>query len=160
MKANEPTMPGLLMSRIQKVSASLKALFLVAAVISALVSLSATIVMLESYSNEKLQDAVSLLFWAAVYWCAYRLFRACSGGHLFSLEVVRNLRRIGGLGILLGLEEGVTYFVEGIGDIPLWSDLIFLPCYAFSIVPGIAFLCIAWILDEGRKMQEERELTV
>ena len=56
--------------------------------------------------------------------------------------------------------DGIRHFVEGIGDIPLWSDLIFLPCYAFSIVPGIAFLCIAWILDEGRKMQEERELTV
>jgi hypothetical protein len=160
MNANEITMPGRLMSRIQKVSASLKALFLVAAVISALVSLSATVVMLESYSNEKLQDAVSLLFWAGVYWCAYRLFRACSGGQFFSVEVVRNLRRIGGLGILLGLEEGVAYFAQGVGDIPLWSDLIFVPFYAFSIVPGIAFLCIAWIMDEGRKIQEEQALTV
>lgn len=160
MNANEKKLPGSLTLRIQKVSAGLKTLFLIAAVMCGLVSLAATVAMLESYDGEKLEDATSLMIWAALYWCAYKLFRSCSRGSLFSPEVVRNLRRIGGLGVLLGLVEGGISFAQAFHDIPLWSDLMFLPCYTFSIVPGIAILCIAWIMDEARKIREEQELTV
>ena len=160
MNTNETKLPGILVARIQKVSAGLKMLFLVAAIISTLVGFCATITMLESYDGEKLEDATGLLIWAALYWCAYKLFRACSRGNLFSAEVVRSLRRIGGLAILLGLVDGGISFALAFHDTPLWSDLMFLPCYAFSIVPGVAFLCVAWIMDEGRKIREEQELTV
>ena len=160
MNANESKLPVILLARIQKVSAGLKTLFLIAAVISTVVGICATITMFESYDGEKLEDATGLLIWAALYWCAYKLFRACSCGNLFSAEVVRNLRRIGGLGILLGLVEGTISFARALHDIPLWLDLMVLPFYSFSIVPGVAFLCIAWIMDEGRKIREEQELTV
>ena len=160
MNANDTKLPGILVARIQKVSTGLKTLFLIATIISALVGLCATMVMLESYDGEKLEDATGLLIWAALYWCAYKLFRACSRGNLFSAEVVRNLRRIGGLGILLGLVEGIISFASAFHDIPLWLDLMVLPFYSFSIVPGVAFLCVAWIMDESRKIREEQELTV
>ncbi len=160
MNANETKLPGLLVARIQKVSAGLKTLFLIAAVVSAVVSVCATITMFESYDGEKLEDATSLVIWAALYWCAYKLFRACSRGNLFSAEVVRSLRCIGGLAILLGLAEGSISFASAFHDIPLWLDLMVLPFYSFSIVPGVAFLCVAWIMDEGRKIREEQELTV
>jgi hypothetical protein len=160
MNANDTKLPGILVARIQKVSTGLKTLFLIAAIISTLVGFCATITMLESYDGEKLEDATGLLIWAALYWCAYKLFRACSRGNLFSTEVVRSLRRIGGLGILLGLVEGIISFASAFHDIPLWLDLMVLPFYSFSIVPGVAFLCVAWIMDEGRKIREEQELTV
>jgi hypothetical protein len=160
MNSNETKLPGILVARIQKVSAGLKMLFLIAAVVSVAVGICATITMWESYDGEKLEDATDLLIWAALYWCAYKLFRACSRGNLFSAEVVRSLRRIGGLAILLGLSEGIISFGRGFHDIPLWSDLLLLPFYSFSIVPGVAFLCVAWIMDEGRKIREEQELTV
>lgn len=148
------------MNRIQKASTGLKILFLIAAVGTALLSFPATITMLESYDGEKLDDVLSLLIWSAIYWCAYRLFRQCSRGCFFSVATVRSLRRIGGLAIAVGLADGIISFAGAFHDIPHWVDLIFLPCYSFSIVPGIAFLCIAWIMDEGRKIQEEQELTV
>jgi hypothetical protein len=160
MNANESKLPGILLARIQKVSAGLKTLFLIAAIVSTVVGLCATITMLESYDGEKLENATGLLIWAALYWCAYKLFQVCSRGNVFSAEVVRNLRRIGGLAILLGLAEGFISFGRAFHDVPLWMDLILLPFYSFSIVPGVAFLCVAWITDEGRKIQEEQELTV
>ncbi|HEX4350428.1 MAG TPA: DUF2975 domain-containing protein [Verrucomicrobiae bacterium] len=160
MNANESKLPGTLTARIQKVSAGLKTLFLIAAVISAVVGICATITMFESYDGEKLEDATGLVIWAALYWCAFKLFRACSRGNLFSAEVVRSLRRIGALAILLGLVEGTISFASAYRDIPLWLDLMVLPFYSFSIVPGVAFLCVAWIMDEGRKIREEQELTV
>jgi hypothetical protein len=149
-----------LLGRIQKVSASLKMLFLIATLVTGLISLGAIIAMCESYDGEKLEDALSLLIWAAIYWYAYKLFRACGRGDLFSAGVVGSLRRIGWLGISLGVAEGIISFARAFHDIPLWSDLIFLPAFAFSTVPGIACLCIAWIMDEGRKVQQENELTV
>jgi hypothetical protein len=142
------------------VSASLKTLFLIAAIVSALIGLFVTTVMLGSYDGEKLEDATGLLIWAALYWCAYKLFRACSRGNFFSAEVVRGLRRIGGLAIILGLAEGIISFARAFHDVPLWMNLMFVPFYSFSIVPGVAFLCVAWIMDEGRKIREEQELTV
>ena len=148
------------MNRIQKVSTGLKALFLIAAVGTALLSFCATIDLLEAYDGGKLDDMLSLFIWSAIYWYAYRLFRQCSRGHFFSMATVRSLRRIGSLAIALGLADGIISFAGAFHNIPHWVDLIFLPCYSFSIVPGIAFLRIAWIMDEGRKIQEEQALTV
>ena len=31
---------------------------------------------------------------------------------------------------------------------------------AHGILPGLVIICFAWIMDEGRKIQEEQELTV
>ena len=160
MTTNDNSATGNLMRRVQKVSAALKSLFLIAAVGTALISVGATVSLFKSFEGETLEDTLDSLIWTAIYWCAYKLFRQCSRGNFFSVDVARGLRRIGELAIALGLVDGVVSFASRIHEIPLWSNLLFFPCISFSVVPGIAFLCIAWIMDEGRKVREEQALTI
>lgn len=90
-------------------------------------------------------------------WCCHRLSKEYSRGNLFTPEAVRHLRNIGYLCALAGLERS--------GLDQLWEaqhlQLQFLTID--SILPwcsGVLIIFIAWIMDEGRKIQEEQALTV
>ena len=86
---------------------------------------------------------------------ARRLFQQYSRGKLFTKEVVQNIYRVGRLYILAIVEK---YFLDR-----LWETQHLQPLASFIPIPllagGLIFF-IAWIMDEGRKIQEEQELTV
>ena len=98
--------------------------------------------------------------WAAGAWFAYKLFFLYARGDLFSAEIVRCIRRIGFVSILLGIGKCFPLAALMVSD-HNWAVLpgLLLPSLS-GIIPGFAIVVIAWIMDEGRKIQEEQELTV
>ncbi len=97
-------------------------------------------------------------------WFCYRLFNLYSSGDLFSSKIVQYIRRIGGLCFIAMLAQFLCkLFLPGYTE-PLetppgwgWTEWLGLVFYLF---PSLLILFIAWIMDEGRKIQEEQELTV
>lgn len=158
------------MNRIQKVSENLKTFFLLAWIGSFALGMKPVVMDMkplilsmtghESYMHGGIMAGVINLTWALGYWLAYKLFSAFSRGDLFSVEIIRWFRWIGCVGILLGIEIKVTSFIAAIVSAPWWACLGAAPFLVFSVIPGFAILCIAWIMDEGREIQEEQALTV
>jgi len=78
-----------------------------------------------------------------------RLFRLYGKGILFS---ARNINYIRFLGYYLILDWVVDYQMQGeLHDLMLITTQLYI---------GFLIIFIAWIMDEGRKIQEEQELTV
>jgi hypothetical protein len=87
-----------------------------------------------------------LIFCSVILSCLFWLYEK---GVLFSAKNVRYLRFIG---YYLMIDWAVDYLMQGyLKDMALSSTPIFV---------GFLIIFIAWIMDEGRKIQEEQELTV
>ncbi len=98
------------------------------------------------------------LIWRAI-WLFYRLFSNLEKGILFGSENVTCIRRLGWLIVAIPfLEIGfqLSKMVWSVGDV-MNIDLSSLPNNLFQ---GFFIIFVAWIMDEGRKIQEEQELTV
>jgi hypothetical protein len=171
MNANENSpKTNLRLKRIQKVSENLKTFFLLACcgcfalgmkpILLDMKPLVLSMTGQEFHTSAGLMSQVIIYTWALEYLLAYKLFSAFSRGDLFSVEIIRWFRWIGCVGILLGIEINVTSFIAAMISAPWWACLGAAPFLVFSVIPGFAILCIAWIMDEGRKIQEEQELTV
>ena len=109
--------------------------------------------------------AVLLAIWST----GYQLLGLYERGVVFSEQNVRLLRRIGllalgyGLVALFGgtLLEGAQVLV-GSGGLS-WGLLLFQSLSLFIspwVIGGVCVLALSFIMDEGRKIQEEQELTV
>ena len=88
-------------------------------------------------------------------WFAHKLFQQYSRGNLFTKEVVHYIYQIGRFYVFAAVEK---YFLNR-----LWEKQHFQFSAGDSIIPiyaGFLIIFIAWIMDEGRKIQEEQELTV
>jgi hypothetical protein len=90
----------------------------------------------------------------------YRLLNLYEKGVIFSAENASQIRRLGYLVMAYGLLKScspIFLLNEGIFTIPttlinfLFSPWLFTGCF---------IIIITWIMDEGRKIQEEQELTV
>ncbi len=88
-------------------------------------------------------------------WFVHRLFRQYSQGKLFTPEIVQIIYQVGRFYIFAVVEK---YLLDR-----LWETQHLQPLSGFIPIPllagGLIFF-IAWIMDEGRKIQEEQELTV
>jgi hypothetical protein len=90
-----------------------------------------------------------------VAWFCHKLFQQYARGNLFTPEVVRNIYQIGRFYIFAIVEK---YFLDR-----LWETQHLQPLTGVPIFPAFAgglIFFIAWIMHEGRKIQEEQELTV
>ncbi len=165
---------NLRMSRIQKFSECLRTFFFITAVLGGLGSLGRIIFELTSHrphAGLNVLDSGINLTWAVGLWYAYQLFSSYARGSLFSGEIVSSIRRIGLVCILLGIEH-FFYFAQGMEAPFLWlfytfpnsfdltSMIRFVLELLFRLIPGFAIICVAWVMNEGRKIQEEQELTV
>jgi hypothetical protein len=163
------------LERIQKVSANLRAFFHFCAVVGTIAGVwqiiseplelifHQPILHQANVDNKFGLEGCITLTWAVGAWFAYKLFFLYARDDLFSAEIVRCIRRIGIVGILLGLERFFSAFSAvafTVGSLYLAVlPVLFLPLLS-SVIPGFAIVVIAWIMDEGRKIQEEQELTV
>jgi hypothetical protein len=126
-------------------------MFLTATVLGAIWTLTAT------FSCIKAQSLFSALFLGFTLivtlgvWNGYRLFYDYSRGDLFTPKSVESVRRIGYCCLLLGIESYLSRAVSSFGGL---HDPF------FALFSGFIIFFIAWIMDEGRKVQEEQELTV
>jgi hypothetical protein len=86
-----------------------------------------------------------------VAWFCHKLFQQYARGDLFSKKVVYYLYEIGCLYVLVAFEKQQLeqYFQFLAAGYPL-----------LQMFPGLFIIFISWIMDEGRKIQEEQELTV
>jgi hypothetical protein len=103
-------------------------------------------------------------------WFAYRLFAAYAGGNLFAPAIVQRIRDLGICIVLVGILNGLitlmmTWLATYHAVVPLAFGLmvsVMVVCLQvfFNVVPGFAIIFISNVMDEGRKIQEEQELTV
>jgi hypothetical protein len=83
------------------------------------------------------------------YWVVFALFGLYRRGILFS---ARNVRHIRSLGYYLIVNWAIDYQMQGaLRDMVLSTNSLFI---------GLLIIFVSWIMDEGRKIQEEQELTV
>jgi hypothetical protein len=95
---------------------------------------------------------------AALSWFSFRLFRLYERGQLFSPENIRCLRLIAIAAFLMACETALATALKNpkqpAEELSTWATL------ATLAIPAFLILFFAWIMDEGRKIQEEQELTV
>ena len=160
-------------NRIQKFSAVLRTFFRITAVLSAVGGLVNIWWALPVHVPERSGSAnaiairgVTNLILAVGFWLCGKLFMYYARGELFSPKIVACIRQIGWVGIIKGVVSAISTFVFiHWGPAPPSVGLIIAAPISFltmllGIVPGIALICVAWVMDEGRKIQEEQELTV
>jgi hypothetical protein len=108
---------------------------------------------------------ISVGIWA---WFCYKLFNLCSHGDLFTSKVVSYIRKVGYAYFLMALASFVSRIflvhsaTAGLSSTKINIEMIGsgLLTVLATLIPGFLILFIAWIMDEGRKIQEEQELTV
>ncbi len=115
-----------------------------------------------------------LCFW---YWKLAKLFQFYERGLIFATEAIRCMKTLGFLCVINWLFTSAWYVLGQIFPSPAPPPgriMTFIPSSFrmdfFSInihgtnlgllLAGIVIVIIAWIMDEGRKIQEEQELTV
>ncbi|HZM06618.1 MAG TPA: DUF2975 domain-containing protein [Candidatus Saccharimonadales bacterium] len=99
----------------------------------------------------------SLLLLAVIAF--YRLLNLYEKGIIFSAENVTQIRRLGQLAVFYGvLSACLPVFESPYIQLPLTLPLNILCSPGFMV--GCLTIIIAWVMDEGRKIQQEQELTV
>ena len=161
--------------QIQNRSRIFKRTFLTAAIVFGIFGIISVVAMMSLGKGHP--DVLQILLpglkyvgWAVTSWFAYRLFSAYAGGGLFAPTVVQRIRCLGICIVLVGIGNGVIALVMTLlatyqAAVPLAFSLMvpsMVICLQvfFNLVPGLAIIFIAKVMDEGRKMQEEQELTV
>lgn len=92
---------------------------------------------------------VQILWGGFGYWVVFALFGLYRQGILFSAKNVRHIRS---LGYYLMVNWAINYQLQGaLHDMDLSTNALFI---------GLLIIFVSWIMDEGRKIQEEQELTV
>jgi hypothetical protein len=171
---------GVRLNRIKKVSAIFKWTFFAAALFSIYIGGGIAVEILtgrrfEYTSNGQAEvirelvgswiEAACRITEAAFAWLCFRLFTLYARGELFTSKIVYYIRWIGCAYLLKALLE-VSYrtiLLHPIREHPLsgWTfSLAYSLTLIFALFPGFLILFIAWISDEGRKIQEEQELTI
>jgi hypothetical protein len=146
------------LKRIQKISAFLRTIFFVCAVWFGLLGILGMYYFL-------------CVGYAVEFWFSYKLFSFYARGDLFTPKVVRYMQWIGITSILVGIwsiydelsmsvNAGYLKYAPSSGwEIISWFQHVF-SLLAFNLLLGFVIIFVAWIMDEGRQIQEEQELTV
>ena len=163
------------LEKIQNRSRIFKTTFLTAAIvlgIFAIISLVAMMSLGKGHPGvlQVLLPGLKYVGWAVTSWFAYRLFSAYAGSGLFAPAVVQRIRHLGICIVLVGIGHGVIALLATLqtayqAAVPLAFSLlvsVMVVCLSvfFNVVPGLAIIFIAKVMDEGRKIQEEQELTI
>ena len=152
MNANEisPKANDVRLNRIKKVSYFFRIIFLTATGLGIVWTLTA---IFECLMHHKLGHYLFVGFtftWTLGAWSAYKLCYLYSIGDLFTSKSIQSIKRIGYSCVFLGLQAPLSIRVAHFG----MKDPFFV---VFSC---LIIIFIAWIMDEGRKIQEEQELPV
>jgi hypothetical protein len=158
------------LSRIQRVSNIFKIVFFVVTILCIIGGMGLLISawFFPDVKGIKFILAAGFEFTCAVLFSVcYKLFDAYSRGELFTGKIVHCIRRVSYAYFLMALAGFVSravsvYHLHATAGSPTaragfeweWSGLF------TSLFPGFLILFIAWIMDEGRKIREEQELTV
>jgi hypothetical protein len=126
---------------------------------------------------------IVLCFW---YWKLAQLFRLYERGQIFAAETIYSIKKLGLICLVGALFKSAIHFSPKTQLPPPQTSLppgvtvihnstateihhFQIGFFSFDfgtgvdfglILTGISIVLIAWIMDEGRKIQEEQELTV
>jgi hypothetical protein len=158
------------MNRIQKFSGIFRTIFLIVAIILCAIAgfCLIPILTLQGHKFTFVLTAGYEFACAACAWFCYKLFNLYSQGDLFTPKAVCYIRRIGYTYFLMTV---VSFFAQIVPAIQLEKIALIpqpnhvelsglLMKLAISSFPAFLIIFVAWIMDEGRKIQEEQELTV
>ena len=163
------------LEQIQNRSRIFKKAFLTAAIVFGIFGIISVVAMMSLGNGHPdvlqiLMPGLKYVGWAVTSWFGYRLFSAYAGGGLFDPAVVQRIRWLGICIVLVGIGNGGgallgTLLAAYQAAVPLALSLtvsLRVVCIQifFNVVPGLAIIFIAKVMDEGRKIQEEQELTV
>jgi hypothetical protein len=157
-------------SRIKKLSHFLKILFWVYFVILGLV-LTVGHIKISNQAGEqafsslraiptelKIYEALRYSLYLLAVIVFYRLLNLYEKGIIFSAENVSHIRRLGELAVFYGVITACrSVFVSHQIEFPTMPVNILLSPW---LIVGCLTIIIAWVMDEGRKIQEEQALTV
>jgi len=110
------------------------------------------------------------------YWKLSRLFHFYERGLIFAAETIRCIKMLGGLFFLGWLFSTLLHWLPKLPPPVLYSGTTITKSHTYQmgffrfdfgtgidfglLLAGAVIVLIAWIMDEGRKIQEEQELTV
>lgn len=171
MNTNEmPSKGNRRMNRIQQVSGIFRTVFfagVVLLVVGVLAQIPRIFVHASGARFEPVITAAAGIASAVLAWFCYKLFSLYSRGQLFSSKVVSCIRRIGYTYFLMAALAFFSQMISlhsGKGDLlPTAYHLdwaIYVWGLAGALFSASLIIFIAWVMDEGRKIQEEQELTV
>lgn len=166
MNVNEnPPTRQLPANRIQRFSAILRTFFFATAVLAGIGGILEMGVGGEAHvrnGHVVIFSGCMTLTWSVLLWLAYRLFSSYARGNLFSSETASCLRGMGWVSIVIAFERLASIAFQIAHNPPNWAwtwGIVGLE-FCMNISLGFAIICIARVMDEGRKIQEEQELTV
>src|ERR1700722_1162323 len=157
-------LPSPRLKRIQDCGHMLSIVFLTAAVLGALGTLLLILILIHdgtifNLPQHSLLGDVGVIVFVLTFtleaWFCHKLFQQYARGNLFTKVVVHYIYQIGHFYVFAAVEK---YFLNR-----LWEKQHFQFSAGDSIIPiyaGLLIIFIAWVMDEGRKIQEEQELTV
>ena len=162
------------LKRIQKASALLRMIFFISTVVFGLIGvLGYGITIAGVQPGLSFYLNFSSLGHAVECWFAYKLFSNYVNGDLFDPKAICWIRWIGITSLLMGggniwnalLQRLHDGYFQHINSSPLIVEIVvYLQLMFFNLVHNLVFgliiILVAWIMDEGRKIQEEQELTV
>ena len=163
MNANEtPPGGGIRLNRIKKTSRLLQSIFLIyfgifplLLIMGHLQSPAATPIL---SPEMKVYEALRSSAWLLAAIATTRLLELYERGILFGAKNVSLVRRLGVLAIFYGAVTACRPVFETheftLPTLPM--NILFSPW----LIAGSLTIIIAWVMDEGRKIQEEQELTV
>ncbi|HEY1719537.1 MAG TPA: DUF2975 domain-containing protein [Verrucomicrobiae bacterium] len=116
------------------------------------------------------------------YWKLAQLFRLYERGQIFAAETIRSIKKLGLICVVGAIFKSAIHFFPkpqfpspqtslppGVTITTTTFHTFQIGFFSFDfgtgvdfglILTGIGIVLIAWIMDEGRKIQEEQELTV
>jgi hypothetical protein len=163
------------LKQIMAASRTFKIIFLIAAIVFGIIGILSMFVMLwmgERHPEVMRNLVLNLSYfgYAVTSWFACQLFSAYASGNLFAPTVVCRIRWLGIGTVLVGIVNGGIHILICVKEIyqfaipvnvglPISLIQICIQIF-FNVVPGLAIIFIAKVMDEGRKIQEEQELTV
>jgi hypothetical protein len=162
------------MNQIKKVSPFLRTFFLISAIIFGVIGvLGFLIAATNKYSVLSFSLNFSSVVHAVECWFAYKLFSCYVTGDLFTVASIQWMRWIGIMSLLMGgwdichllylhTYDGYwrhVYYAPWIQGMIVVLQFIFFQL-VYNLAFGVVIIFIAWIMDEGRKIREEQELTV
>jgi len=127
---------------------------------------------------------VVTLIW---FWQWFQLFRQYERGRIFAADTIRHIKILGALWVIGWMVLTMAHFVNvpapapaitanAAGQLPNGSQAVMVSHHTYrfgffnfdfgtgidlgGLLAGTVIVLIAWIMDEGRKIKEEQELTV
>jgi hypothetical protein len=159
------------LKRIQFVSGIFRSIFFAIALLCGFAGMIALPLLFLHNSSKAGLIASSIAQWTAAIlsWYCYKLFALYSHGDLFTGKIVSAIRRVGYAYFIVTVvgcicETIAFHSFKAISPPPAtdsgpgWVSTFFVA--AGGILPAFLIIFIAWVMDEGRKIQEEQELTV